>query len=137
MWSHENQELLAEFCIAAGLSAQQSVLLKTGALLCDGVPVSLMQAEDDKTALRVFVQFGEMPVQVSAAAMRRLLEVNLLLPATHSPRLGIDSVNGKVLFAYQLRAPSPASLRDSVRFAVAEALRWQQDFYLDACEARP
>ena len=131
MWSVALTNMLKEFCELNKLNTSYDQLLKSGALRCEDVPVSLLPITADTSAIRVLVNMGTPPETHHAAIYRRLLEINLLMPEQNKEKLSIDPSTGDVIFSYELLAPTAQTLLLSLQHASSKAHEWQLSYFLD------
>lgn len=131
MTSEHYRSLISKFCTLVGLDPVADATCSTGSFMCKEVAFSLLPIADQPETISVYVEFGQIPPERRLEAYRRLLEINLLVPLGHGPRLGVDSESGKVLCAFQFKGSTAPGLLACLELAAQQALQWRATFYLD------
>ncbi|HVZ45989.1 MAG TPA: CesT family type III secretion system chaperone [Ramlibacter sp.] len=126
--------LLSEFSQRIGLAGRFDDIDEPCSLVFKDVALTLFLDEAGGGLVNVFVDFGDFPRERALAIFERLLEINLLVCAQGSPRLGLDAETGRVIFtyAYPVQGLTAQKLLGSLDMAVQQAAVWRQGFYLDA-----
>ncbi len=99
--------------------------------MCNDVAFTLLPMADQEDTISVYVDFGEVPPDRALLVYRRLLEINLLVPFGHGPRLGVDCDSGKVVFAFQYSGLTAERLLACLELAAQQAQQWRSTFFLD------
>lgn len=129
MWKSQQRQLINQFCIRAGIPESLSLILETGTLSCQDIPVTMLPGASD-TSLLIYIQLGQPePAQITAI-YRRLLELNLLIPHTQGEHFAVDPDSGAVIFGFELVKPSADQLWISIQRATSKAVEWRSTFFL-------
>ncbi len=99
----------------------------------DGIGFSLMPGADDNAdCLLLFCEFGELPEDRGALAMRRLLEANLAMMGAGRPSFGINFATGQVLLsgAVRMAGMTGETLAQMLFHYAGRAKEWRETFFL-------
>lgn len=129
MWTPTQDSVLSAFCQLAGIAESGPQLLTSGALVCDGMSLSVLPGLHDPD-IALLLNFGPVPANDEARILRRLLELNLLL-ARGEERLGIDPESGDLIFHCLLRNPTASGLLTAIVTGRGLAQRWHAHRFLD------
>jgi hypothetical protein len=129
--SEHYRKLISGFCSLVGLEHNADAICSTGSLMCQDVAFTLLPVADQADTISVYVEFGEVPPERMQSVYRRLLEINLLAPLGHGPRLGVDCDSGKVIFAFQYSGLTAERLLACLELAAQQAQQWRSTFFLD------
>lgn len=127
------KSLIRELAECVGLQDQFELIHNSGNLVFKDVAVTIFLGDDASPLVNVFIDFGQFPEHQAEQIFRRLLEINLIVSAQGSPRLGLDPQTGRVIFccAYPLQGLSAHKLLGGIDMAVRQAIVWRSSFYLD------
>lgn len=129
MWNEKQAQLIDRVCALGGVKHSANSVRHTGALVVDGIAVSLLPGLT-ADALRIIVQLGEIPETLQLPVYRRMLELNLAIDRGNHQHLALDPETGTALLAYELRTDNAAAALTSLQRAVACATVWKQDYFL-------
>ena len=125
------RRLITGFCSLVGLDGNIDAIFNTGSVMCNDVAFTLLPMADQEDTISVYVDFGEVPTDRALLVYRRLLEINLLVPFGHGPRLGVDCDSGKVVFAFQYSGLTAERLLACLELAAQQARQWRSTFFLN------
>ena len=129
MWKPRQRTLIKEFCIIAGIPDSLDLILKTGTLSCQDIPVTILPGTTDNS-LAVYVQLGQPEPSQITSIYRRLLEVNLLITHNHGEHLAIDPESGAAVYSYELAFSNAEQFWISLQRATTQAIEWRSTFFL-------
>jgi hypothetical protein len=129
MWKSQQQQLIKEFCVLAGLPESLDLILKTGTLSCQDIPVSVLPGSND-ASLAIYVQLGQPDPSQITTIYRRLLELNCLIKHTQGEHFAVDPDSGTAVYGFELSNTTAEQLWLSIQRATGKAIEWQSTFFL-------
>ena len=129
MWKPRQRTLINDFCIIAGIPDSLNLILETGTLSCQDIPVTILPGTTDNS-LAIYVQLGQPEPSQITTIYRRLLELNLLITHKHGEHLAIDPESGAAVYGYELAFSTSEQLWISLQRATAQAIEWRSTFFL-------
>lgn len=129
MWKSAQRRLIKEFCILAGIAESLDLILKTGTLSCQDIPVSLLPGSTD-ASLAIYVQLGQPDPSQITTIYRRLLELNLLITHTQGEHFAVDPDSGAAVYGFELANPTAEQLWWNIQRATNKAIEWRSTFFL-------
>ncbi|WP_081069383.1 CesT family type III secretion system chaperone [Burkholderia diffusa] len=126
-------QLIKRFCEHVNIGDCESVLAQ-GSVAVGGIGFSLVPAgTPEHEELLVYCDFGELPQTRQQDALRRLLEINILLSSGVSPAsFCVNPENGHVIFSYRalLAQTDAPALAGSLQSCVEQAREWRANHFL-------
>ena len=129
MWKPRQRALINDFCIITGIPDSLELILNTGTLTCQGIPVTLLSGITENS-LAIYVQLGQPDPSQITTIYRRLLELNLLITHKHGEHLAIDPESGAAVYGFELAFSTAEQLWISLQRATAQAIEWRSTFFL-------
>ena len=129
MWKQRQRSLINDFCIIAGIPDSLDLILQTGTLSCQGIPVTILPGMTDNS-LAIYVQLGQPERSQITSIYRRLLELNLLITHKHGEHLAIDPESGAAVYGFEIAFSTAEQLWISVQRATTQAIEWRSTFFL-------
>jgi hypothetical protein len=129
MWKPRQRSLINDFCIVAGIPDSLNLILETGTLSCQGIPVTILPGTTDNS-LSIYVQLGQPEPSQITTIYRRLLELNCLITHNHGEHLAIDPESGAAVYGFDIAFPTGEQLWISLRRATTQAIEWRSTFFL-------
>jgi hypothetical protein len=129
MWKPRQRSLINDFCIIAGIPDSLDLILQTGTLSCQGIPVTILPGMTDNS-LAIYVQLGQPERSQITSIYRRLLELNLLITHKHGEHLAIDPESGAAVYGFEIAFSTAEQLWISLQRATAQAIEWRSTFFL-------
>ena len=135
MWQPRQRNLINDLCIIAGIPDSLDLILKTGTLSCQNIPVTIFPGTTDNS-LAIYVQLGQPEPSQITTIYRRLLELNLLITHKHGEHLAIDPESGAAVYGFELAFSTAEQFWISLQRATAQAIEWRSTFFLleELCE---
>jgi hypothetical protein len=129
------RSLLDDLCRHAHLTSINDLknFYITADIKVDEIDFSLMPGgENNAGALLFFCDFGPVPSEFEALAMRRLLEANLVMMGVGRPSFGINFVTGHVLLsgAVQIAGTNGEYLLELLRHYASKAREWRESYFM-------
>jgi hypothetical protein len=129
------RRLLDDLCQHANLTdvEDRENFYYTADIKVNEIDFSLMPGGDDNAgALLFFCDFGPVPLEFEALAMRRLLEANLAMMGAGRPGFGINFTTEHVLLsgAVQIAGMNGEQLLEMLRHYASKALDWRENYFL-------
>jgi len=129
MWKPRQRSLIKDFCIIAGIPDSLDLILQTGTLSCQGIPVTILPGMTDNS-LAIYVQLGQPERSQITSIYRRLLELNLLITHKHGEHLAIDPESGAAVYGFEIAFSTAEQLWISLQRATTQAIEWRSTFFL-------
>ena len=129
MWKPRQRSLINDLCIIAGIPESLDLILETGTLSYQDIPVTILPGITDNS-LAIYVQLGQPEPSQITTIYRRLLELNLLITHKHGEHLAIDPESGAAVYGYELAFSTAEQLWISLQRATAQAIEWRSTFFL-------
>jgi hypothetical protein len=129
MWKQRQRSLINDFCIIAGIPDSLDLILQTGTLSCQGIPVTILPGMTDNS-LAIYVQLGQPEPSQITTIYRRLLELNLLITHKHGEHLAIDPESGAAVYGFEIAFSTAEQLWISLQRATTQAIEWRSTFFL-------
>ena len=129
MWQPRQRNLINDLCIIAGIPDSLHLILETGTLSYQDIPVTILPGTADNS-LAIYVQLGQPEPSQITTIYRRLLELNLLITHKHGEHLAIDPESGAAVYGYELAFSTAEQLWISLQRATAQAIEWRSTFFL-------
>ncbi|MCP1576610.1 hypothetical protein J2S30_004989 [Herbaspirillum rubrisubalbicans] len=129
------RRLLDDLCQRANINASnyREDFYYVANIKVDDVDFSLMPGSDENAgALLFFGDFGIIPLEFEAIAMRRLLEANLVMMGVGRPNFGINFSTGHVLLsgAVQIAGMDGEKLLDMLHHYADKANTWRRSYFM-------
>ena len=103
-------------------------------VVIDHTSMVLTYASDVRTD-RAFIicDFGALPADREAAALRRLMEMNFMFYRGNAPAFTCDPASGHVLFCCEIlfHAVTPSQVLDVMKSMAAQSQAWRQHYFLE------
>ena len=129
MWKSQQQQLIKEFCVLAGIPESFDLILKTGTLSCQDIPVSVLPGANN-ASLAIYVQLGQPDPSQITTIYRRLLELNCLITHTQGEHFAVDPDSGTAVYGFELSNTNAEQLWLSIQRATEKAIEWRTTFFL-------
>lgn len=104
----------------------------------EGISFEVVHTPDQRPDhLLIECNFGHPPDERLAPALKRLMEVNLIMAREHQASFGADPKTNAVIFtsSEKIEESSARKLMDEMRALAERAKEWRDTLYLDAREA--
>ena len=101
----------------------------------EGVSFEVVHTPEQRPeCLLIECKFGHPPEEKLIPALRRLLEVNLIMAREHQAAFGADPRSNAVIFtsSARLEDSNARNLMEEMRALAERAKEWQDGYYLDA-----
>jgi hypothetical protein len=129
MWKPRQRNLINDLCIIAGIPDSLDLILQTGTLSIQTIPVTILPGNTENS-LAIYVQLGQPDHSQITTIYRRLLELNLLITHNHGEHLAIDPESGTAVYGYELLNSNAEQLWLSIQRATSKAIEWRSTFFL-------
>jgi hypothetical protein len=129
MWKAQQRQLINQLCMRAGICESLDLILETGTLSCQDIPVTLLPGTNDRS-LAIYIQLGHPDPSQITTIYRRLLELNLLITHTQGERFAVDPDSSAVVYGFELANASAEQLWISLQRATTLATEWRSTFFL-------
>jgi len=129
MWKPRQRSLINDLCIIAGIPESLDLILETGTLSYQDIPVTILPGITDNS-LAIYVQLGQPEPSQITTIYRRLLELNLLITHKHGEHLAIDPESGAAVYGFEITFSSAEQLLISLKRATSQAIEWRSTFFL-------